>query len=74
MARGYTLEKEFKVYDDDSGEFVSVTTDADSLDLVELRQGNQAGMIIARITLTVEAARLFHSAFGAYLDGLDVMV
>lgn len=68
--KGYTLERECKVFDDDSGEFVSVTTDADSLDLVEFRQHNKHGNITSRITMMPECAKVFHQAIGEYLSGL----
>jgi hypothetical protein len=54
MSKRATLEKRMRVYDDDTGEYVEVTEDADCLCLIEILQPQTK----QRITLTIEQARL----------------
>lgn len=74
MAKGFTIETIKRIYDDGSGEFVQICTDADSLDLVEIRQYDDKGKICgdgqARITMTVPLAEKVLEAFQQYMAGV----
>ncbi len=62
----YTTERTLKVYNDNTGDYVSVGPDGDGLDLVELRQ-TDAGEMVARISMTHEQAEAFVIALKEYL-------
>jgi hypothetical protein len=74
MAKGYTIESIKRVYDDDCGEYVQVSPDADGLNCVEIRQYNSKGNICgdgqARITMAPAMAEKLAEALQAYLDDL----
>lgn len=55
----FTLEKFMRVYDDDSGEFIEVREDRDSLGLIEIVQGKTS------ITMPIAQARLVCQAVKA---------
>ena len=65
----YTTQREIRVYDDDSGDYLSVGMDGDGLELVELHQFD-GGIDHARIVMKPEQARIFARAINEYLDSL----
>jgi hypothetical protein len=65
------MERLIRIYDDDCGDFVQISPDADSLDLVEFRQYSSKEEILARITMPLEAAKLFSLALIEYVQIMD---
>lgn len=63
----YTIEHHIRVYNDSNGDFISVSPDGDGLDLVEIRQCDNKGIIESRITVPVELATKLYEALGSYL-------
>ena len=67
MANTITTELELKIYDDKSGEFYSVTADADGLDMVDIRQCDRDGKIENRLTITSDQAHHISQALARYV-------
>lgn len=67
----FSVEEQIRVFDDRDGCFISVGTDADGLDLVEIRQCDEKYNIQARITMSIEQARLVSGALAKYLSRLQ---
>jgi hypothetical protein len=65
--KSYTTQREIRVYDDESGDYLAVGMDGDGLGLVELWQ-TDSGRKVARFTMEPEHARLFAAAINEYLD------
>lgn len=62
-----TTEYIIRVYNDDDGSYISVSPDADSLDLVEIRQ-IENDKIVARITMQPAQAKHVCLALKEYLN------
>lgn len=58
----HTLEKCYKIYDNETGESVQVCDDADCGDLTDVRYVDETGKIGARITLSDEQLVLLYQA------------
>lgn len=52
VSERFSLEKFMRVYDDDTGDYVEIREDRDSLELIELVQGERV------ITMPIAQARL----------------
>ncbi len=63
----YSLETVKQIWNDKTGERIDITSDADALDLVEIREISKEGKIEARITMEKEAAVLLIQALKEYL-------
>ena len=48
--KGYSMERAMKIYNDDTGEHIEVTEDADGLGLLEIRIRDSDGVIGDRMT------------------------
>ena len=59
--KGFSAEIVHKIYDDSTGEHIEVCPDADSGDLIDIRQ-IEGGKIVARITGEPEQMRLVAQA------------
>lgn len=57
MSKGFSLEIIRRVYDDDTGEHIEVGPDADTGDLLEIRQV-EGGKTVARVVGKPEQLRL----------------
>lgn len=67
MAR-HSLEMKFQIWDDDHGERIEIGEDPDGLDMMEIRQVDPSGKILARINfdekvipLAIEAMQRFQA-------------
>jgi len=67
----YTMERHLRIYNNETGEFVSVSSDADGLDLVEIRQYDRIGNITQRIAIPDEQAIKLVQALKEYLNITD---
>jgi hypothetical protein len=57
-----SYERVIKIYNDKSGDYIYVGPDADGLDMVEIRDVDMRGPIMARFALTKEQALLVAKA------------
>lgn len=58
----YSLERIWRVYDDDDGSYIEVGPDADSLGLVVIRAVGSDGKKVTEILIAPEMVRLISSA------------
>lgn len=68
MAHNYSIEKRYLIWDDGSGERIEVGQDSDGLELVEIRQIAESEKVYARITMTIEQAKLLSECLAKYLE------
>lgn len=70
----YSTAELIRVYNDDTGEYIQISEDADALELVETtlyeNEGKVHGGGNASIFMTVEEATQVHKALGTYLERL----
>lgn len=62
----YSIERQIRVYNDMDGSCISVSPDADGLDLVEIRNVDDQNRITQRIVLSREQAVLVAQALAEY--------
>jgi len=58
----HSMEICYRIWNDDTGDHIAVTDDADGLGLFEIRQHDDQGKIMSRITLSKEELPLIISA------------
>lgn len=63
----YSIYREIRSYNDQTGEYISVSEDSDALELVEFRQVDHQGKRTAAIVVTREQAAQFADAIKEYL-------
>lgn len=68
-----TLERYYRIYDDETGEFVSVSNDEDGLNFLELRYHTQDGKIHDRMMMNVQMARLLVKAINHWLEDKETV-
>lgn len=67
MAR-HSLEMKFQIWDDDHGERIEIGEDPDGLDMMEIRQRDTDGKILASIRMNEESVPLAIEALQRWLD------
>lgn len=63
----YSLEMKMQIWDDNSGEVIEIGEDADALGLLEIKQKDQNGKILARISMDESAAPLAIKAIETWM-------
>ena len=71
MTTSYSIEHHVRIYNDRDGDYISISPDADGLDLVEIRSCDGANKIQARLTMDIPLAIKLRNALGDYLFRLE---
>lgn len=58
----YSLESKKEIWDNKSGTHIEIGPDRDGLDLIEIKQYNEDGVIETRMTFTKEQIKLISTA------------
>lgn len=71
MKERFSLETVYQIWDDDSGERTEIGQDADSLGFIEIRQRDENGKILARLTFPKEMAQLISDSIIKVANDLE---
>lgn len=71
MSKTCTLDTVRRVWNDDHGEHLYIGPDGDALGMIEIREVDPDGKIVARIAMTKNQALLVSEALAAAAKDLD---